>query len=550
MAAPTRIETAPTRPDRRGGAIDGERTAARPTAGHLPARRWRPAVGSLRFRVAALSSLLLAAVLLGLGLALPSLLARSLREDVDGRLTATARQVAKEVQSKLDDGRSEKQTGTLDGGDLPDLNAFASSGIGIKVLDTAGTVVGSSNSAYSPPFDEDWLPDTSVSGRSGTTEHTASVDDEDIRAVRVPIYVVDKDTDGKRLYGSVVVGESLASIQRSVGLLRRILLGAAAVGLTLTVAGGWLLAGRALRPVDRVTSAAAAIAASDGSPAALANRLAVPATGDEIARLAATFNAMLERLEGSFMAQRRFVADASHELRTPLTALRGNIELLLDRVASGDLRLGSDDLAGALDDMEREGARMGRLLDDLLLLARADAPAALVPRRPGPVRLDLVAQDALPTARALARGQALTVDADTPVLVAGDADQLLQLVLILVDNALRYTAAGGDVVVSVGSDGAGKVRLEVRDTGEGIAPEALPHLFERFWRADRARTRATGGAGLGLAIADEIVRAHGGTIEVTSTLGVGSTFGVTLPAISSPDAISAAADADPARADP
>ena len=303
-------------------------------------------------------------------------------------------------------------------------------------------------------------------------------------------------------------------------------------GLALAIVGGWLLAGRALRPVDRVTATAAAIAAGDGSAASLATRLTVPASRDEIARLAATFNAMLDRLEASFRAQQRFVADASHELRTPLTAIRGNVEVLARQIAalgsapSGTPRDG--DFQAALDDIQRESARMGRLLDELLFLAREDA-TVIANYRIGSVRLDEVARDAGRTAAALATGQAVDVIAPAPVTVEGDADRLHQLILILLDNGLRHTAPGGRVTVAVTPLAAGSVRLTVDDDGEGIAPEHLPHLFDRFYRADGARGRDTGGTGLGLAIARAIARAHGGEIAVDSRPGDGSHFSIDLP---------------------
>jgi heavy metal sensor kinase len=466
--------------------------------------------GSIRFRLTAWYALLLTLVLAVLGVAVSEILASQLRNDVRDRLRTTAKEIDGALETSYPDGLDSDQA-------AKSLEPFADRNLYIQIVDIDNRVM-----QRIGPLGEGLPLGAPVSpGDTKDVERT----DGDLLTLRHPI-VVGKGQD-KRTIGAIVVGDSLEQLDAAVAELRRLLIAASVIGLGSAVIGGWLLAGRALRPVDRVTATAAAIAAGDGSASSLTTRLAVPETGDEIARLAATFNAMLDRLEASFTAQRRFVADASHELRTPLTALRGNIEVLLDRTATG--QLGPDDLPTALDDMEREGARMGRLLDDLLLLARADVPGALAPRRPGSVRLDLVAQDALRTARSLARGQELQVDADVPALVAGDPDRLLQLALILVDNALRHTPPGGRVTIAVAPDSGDRVRLVVRDTGEGIAPADLPHIFERFYRADRARARATGGTGLGLAIADEIARAHGGEIAVQSTPGSGSVFIVTLP---------------------
>ena len=203
--------------------------------------------------------------------------------------------------------------------------------------------------------------------------------------------------------------------------------------------------------------------------------------------------------------------------------------MLTRQARAGSFGPVGDDLATALDDIGRESARMGRLLEDLLLLARTEAPPDAAPRAREPVRLDEIAREAVRTAGALVAGQTLTIAADEPITVLGDADRLLQLVLILTENALRHTPAGGDVSVVVARGLPGRARLRVSDTGEGISPEHLPHVFDRFYRADGARARATGGTGLGLAIAQAIVRAHGGEIAVESRPGQGAAFTATLP---------------------
>ncbi|MGH8723094.1 MAG: sensor histidine kinase, partial [Burkholderiales bacterium] len=307
-----------------------------------------------------------------------------------------------------------------------------------------------------------------------------------------------------------------------------VLLVASAIGLALAIVGGWILAGRALRPVDRVTAAAAAIAAGDGTATSLSARLPVPPADDELSRLSATFNAMLDRLQASFWAQERFVGDASHELRTPLTAIRGNVDVLMRQARFGGPEVDALDLAPALEDIRRESDRMRRLLDDLLLLARGDAGRESAPVRHERVRLDEVATDAVRSAEALTSGQVLELEAPRRVEIAGDADRLHQLLMILLDNAIRHTPPGGRIRVAVAATADGQARLAVRDEGEGIAPEHLPHLFERFYRADGARGRSSGGTGLGLAIARAICLAHGVELTVTSSPGRGATFVATL----------------------
>ena len=304
-----------------------------------------------------------------------------------------------------------------------------------------------------------------------------------------------------------------------VALDRLLLLMGLAVplALLLAVAGGLFLASRALGPIDRITRTAARIGAAD-----LSRRLALPASPDEVGRLAATFDRMLERLEEAFARQRRFTADASHELRTPLALLTSRADVALARPRT--LAEYREALTGVRDD----AARMAQLLGELLTLARVDRGQELLAREPVALA-DLVA-DTLAALEPLAtdRQVALQVGALLPCIVTGDQTRLTQLLINLVDNALKYTPAGGRVTVGLARD-ADMALLSVADTGIGIPPEHLPRLFERFYRVDAARTRTAGGAGLGLAIAEWIAQAHGGTIAVTSRSGGGSVFSVRLP---------------------
>jgi len=356
---------------------------------------------------------------------------------------------------------------------------------------------------------------------------------EDARAVHYPVTVTDRD--GVRWYiGAVVVGERLTTMHETLASLRQVLLVTSALGLALALAGGRAMPGRALRPVAGLPDAAAAIARGDGTAMSLSSRLLVPPTNDELSRLSATFNAMLDRLQASFRAQERFVGDASHELRTPLTAIRGNVDVLLRQSRLDGRHLDPTDLTTALDDIHRESDRMRRLLEDLLLLARADADAGNHPDKTAPirrelVRLDEIASEAVRSAEALASGQLLELEAQRDVEVQGDPDRLHQLVMILLDNAIRHTPSGGTIRVAVTATPDGQACIVVRDEGEGIAPEHLPHVFERFYRADGARGRSSGGTGLGLAIAKAICRAHGGEISVMSAPDQGARFLVTLP---------------------
>jgi signal transduction histidine kinase len=487
-----------------------------------PGRRLFP--GSIRFRLTAWYALLLAAVLVTLGVSVLRFTEDRLHGDVKERVKRTAVDIGSQMQKNANDrtgGKGQYSFSEI----VPNIGPFVSRGLKIQILNERDEIKESSE--YASEFVLLAKPPPPSDTR--ITYGTTTIDDIEFLAVRLPVAGTQPD-GSTTVIGAILVAEPLSALKDTLASLRRTLLYTSLAGLVLAVVGGWLLAGRALRPVSRVTATAAQIAAGDGSAASLGTRLRVPDTGDEIARLSATFNAMLDRLQAAFVAQQRFVADASHELRTPLTAIRGNVEVLARQMAARGVGDGvNGDVSAALGDMKRESARMGRLLDDLLLLARSDAPASET-YQSRPVRLDLVARDAARSAAALVDGQRLEVVAPVEVTVPGDPDRLLQLLLILVENALRHTPAGAGVTVEVPPPTGGAARIVVRDEGEGIAPEHLPHLFDRFYRADGARGRATGGTGLGLAIARAIAQAHGGEIAVASAPGRGSAFTVTLPA--------------------
>jgi two-component system OmpR family sensor kinase len=487
-------------------------------------RRFHP---STRMRLTAWYAALLVVVLFALGASVDTLARNRLMADVDLRLLSTAEDIGTGIERNLASWPFSTEPVRFED-IVPTLGSFASRGQLIQITSRTGEVVRSSEYAPSKPI----VPESGEPSGEPEIVSTELAGDE-ARAVHYPVTVTDRN--GVRWYiGAVIVGERLTTMHETLASLRQVLLVASALGLALALAGGWVLAGRALRPVDRVTAAAAAIATGDGTATSLSSRLAVPPTDDELSRLSATFNAMLDRLQASFRAQERFVGDASHELRTPLTAIRGNVDVLLRQSRLSGRELGATDLAPALDDIRRESDRMRRLLDDLLLLARADADAGKDPAdtttiRHETVRLDEIAADAVRSAAALASGQVLELEAPRGVQVPGDPDRLHQLVMILLDNAIRHTPPGGRIRVAVASTADGQARIAVRDEGEGIAPEHLPHLFERFYRADGARGRSSGGTGLGLAIAQAICRAHGGDISVTSAPDQGATFLVTLP---------------------
>ena len=319
----------------------------------------------------------------------------------------------------------------------------------------------------------------------------------------------------------VQVAFPIAQSQQSFNTLRLILAVGSSLAIVVAFVLGWALAGTALRPIHRITQTAQAI----GAERNFGRRVEHTGPADEVGQLAVTFNAMLAELESGYRqledalySQRRFVADASHELRTPLTTVRGNIELL-----RRDPPIDAEERAEVLADTTEEVDRLIRLVNQLLVLARADAGQTL---RADPIPVQALVEDVCRQARLLTPNTQIHCEAPAAVFVQGDRDALKQVLLILVDNALVHTPAGTSVALTASATDA-QVVFSVRDSGPGIAPESLPHIFERFYRGQASRTGR--GAGLGLSIAKELVEVQGGTIRVESQPGRGSAFAVTLP---------------------
>jgi signal transduction histidine kinase len=282
---------------------------------------------------------------------------------------------------------------------------------------------------------------------------------------------------------------------------------------------GWVVAGRVLRPIGRITSVARDIQATD-----LSRRIELPGPDDELKQLSDTFDAMLARLDAAFAAQRQFVADASHELRNPLAIIRTNVD-----VALADPRADPEDLRHTIAVVKRASDRMARLVDDLLALARRQEPTL----EHEPVDLGAAVAEAsddfvVPAAaRQIVLDRAIAPD----VIVTGDRDALKRAVANLLENAVRLAPAGSRIRLATGSEGD-RAWIAVADEGPGIAPEDQARVFDRFWRADKARSRADGGTGLGLAIVRQIAESHGGQVRLQSKVGVGSSFVIWLPVAS------------------
>ncbi len=314
----------------------------------------------------------------------------------------------------------------------------------------------------------------------------------------------------------IVVAESLSGVDEAVRKVLVLLLIVGPIVLVAASLAAWLLVRNALLPVDRMRRKADEIGIDQ-----LHERLSAPNPGDQIGRLAATLNAMLDRLEAGVAARRQLVGDASHELRTPLAAMRAELDVTLRDPSRTPAE------RAALESVREDVDRMNRTVGNLLTLALADEGGLELLRTP--VDLAQLAENAVDHLRALAAVGQVTLECEgEPCWTTGDPHRLTQALTNLVENAIKFTPAGGRVTVSTWQDG-NEVGVAVADTGVGIDADAQSQIFERFYRADRSRSRASGGSGLGLAICKEIAIAHGGRIWVESRPGHGSTFSIALP---------------------
>ncbi len=429
---------------------------------------------------------------------------------VDDALRLSATQLV--ATSDVDRGRIDvpEQSLVLD----PALSEeLRSQGFTVQVFAASGRLVTSFGLFADLPLD----PGDLQAARDGRTNLTTRPVPSGPGSVRVL-------TQGVPGAGTVVavvqVSQSLAASEALRGTLLSALLLGAPILVVVAALGGYLLAGRALAPIDEITSAARRISAEN-----LSGRLALPSSKDEVGRLAATFDEMLARLDDAFSRERRFTHDAAHELRTPLAAMQSILSVIAER------RRTPDDYEAALSDLSQETARLAALTEDLLSLARAEAATEASEHVDVSALLVDVAETMRPAADA--KGLGLTYAVEPGLAVVGDTDALVRLLLNLVENAVKFTSGGG--VRVTGSAREGLVVVSVSDTGDGIGEQHVPHVFERFYRAEEARS--TPGTGLGLAIALDIARAHRGDIAVRSVEGEGSTFTVTLPrATSAPSA--------------
>jgi two-component system, OmpR family, sensor kinase len=332
-----------------------------------------------------------------------------------------------------------------------------------------------------------------------------------LRVLTVPLVTSD------RLEGVLQVGTRMDVVNATQQTLLEVLLIGTTIAIIAAGLAAWFSTRQALHALDNVTKTALQITSADD----LSRR--IPYTGssnDEVGQLVTAFNQTLSRLENLFTTQRRFLADVGHELRTPLTVIKGNVGLM---------RKIKDFDEESLDTIDDEVDRLTRMVGDLLLLAQAES--GKIPLAHELVELDTLLLEVLNQMQVLTHDRInLNLGSIDQVLVCGDRDRLKQVVVNLIGNAINYTPKGGEILVGLGKVND-RAQLTVTDNGPGIAAEDLPHIFERFYRGEKSRTRQKDGKGfgLGLSIAYWIVRNHGGRIEVNSTLGQGTTFCVWLP---------------------
>ena len=466
---------------------------------------------SVRVRLALGSAVIAAIVLFLVAGAAYGLHARSQYDDLDNSLVLTAEHFQEEFGTAGPAG--ERNDSVSQGPNIqvqlfgPDEEPLGSDAPNVPAAPISPLQVLGEDDG--PPYDAmlRWIPGGGKVGAFATTSDEAN-------GARLRSYVLPVDANGES--GYVLTWASLAQLDESTRFLRIMVIGVVVGGTVVAAAGSYAVADRALRPVAQMTQTARAIAVSRG----FARRLEGPGRKDELGRLAGTFNEMLDSLEEAYRLQQRFVADAAHELRAPLTAILGNLDIL-----SRTPGMPAEERAEAVAYADAEARRLSRIVGELLTLARADAGQTLERHS---VELDRVLLDALSEVRQLSAGQRLELGHFEPVMVQGDPDRLKQLVVNLLDNGLKYTPADAPVTVDLKS-GADKAVLTVRDAGIGISAEDIPHVFERFYRADPARSRDPGGTGLGLAIVKWIVEQHEGDISIDSVALRGTTVTVRLP---------------------
>jgi two-component system, OmpR family, sensor kinase len=485
--------------------------------------RISPDTWPIRWRIAVLNMSIVAVTLLGLGALFLAVLDNALVTISAEYLRDQARTALNIVQ---DGGPGRGRGAGPAGPPLPVpfsrgadfiVRRLAGPDTGVSVFDTGGNLVASSDT---PEDIEAWpQPPREMLTNGLRGQESTTVMSQQSRRTLVLLLPLRGPGPEREVVGVITLASSLELVEQLQATLRTAL-GAGTIAAALLAGVLGLRATRqALRPLDGVIRTARSIAAGN-----LDVRLRLHRR-DEIGELAEAFDTMLDRLAAALHAQRRFVADAAHELRTPLTALGGMVEMLEMGADRGD----KSTVSRMLGTMNREIDRLTRLVSDLLTLSKLDAER---PIARAPVDLGSLVNDVAVQTRLLARGQRVDVTITATPSVSGDQDQLKQVLLNLADNALKFTPPDGRIEFRLGSQN-GIATLGVADTGSGIPADVLPRVTERFERGDPSRSRATGGFGLGLAIARDIVEAHGGELRIESKVGEGTVVRISLPRQSS-----------------
>ncbi len=458
-----------------------------------------------------------AAALLALGVGLYLLVRLALISSIDNELRLGAQ--------LLQQGFSESNKsplGYFNGDQLetillrrPAVSGFEGTSLFVQVYEQQGELLAKSSNLNVPMEVNETLFQSVLAGQQPPIR-TVSTDGIRGRELLVPLLFRNPVGKKDEIVGVAQVVRSIGETERALQLLLYALLAGGALAVLAAARGAIWLTHAAFRPIDEISHTAQSIVRAED----LSRRVPLPGAQDELQRLTVTVNDMLARMEGLFEAQRRFVADVSHELRTPLAAMQGNLEVLT-RGAARDPQLLEESLA----DLRQEVARLIRMVNDLLFLAWSDTGFQM---RREPFELDTLLLEVHRDLRPLAGAVQLRIGEEDQVMVLGDRDRLKQVLLNLGINALQHTGPQGSVTLNL-SQQDGRAIVSVNDTGTGIPPEDLLHIFERFYRADQSRSRNYGGAGLGLAIVKGIVEAHGGRVTVESVPGQGSTFMIHLP---------------------
>lgn len=459
----------------------------------------------IRWRLTLWFSIILCAILVLSGLFIHTLLQSHLRSEVDDDLKVYSAKVHgtlghEEVPEPLDYDVIHSSLA-----DIP-INEFASPGIYFQLIDRDGNVKAKSKNLGEQELPVD--PALIERGFSGEVDvRTVSAGEgADLRIMVSPLFIQDETL-------LLEVAQSLQHIEDTMSQLKWTLFIGGLVALVVALLSGAILARRALAPVERITATAETIEESSD----LSRRVGHTGPRDEVGHLAATFDHMLEHLDRVFKSQKDFVADASHDLRSPLTVIRGNLDLL-------KRDLNPEDRQESLDAISREAERMSAIVNDLLLLAEIESEQTNGQQA---VSLKEIVLEGIKQAQQSAGSRTIKRGTIEDIVIKGNTHRLSQLLVNLVDNAIRHTTEDGIITLSVFRDSEWAL-VEVADDGMGIAPEHIPHLFDRFYRIDRVRSRSGGNTGLGLAIAKGIAEQHGGKITVMSELGKGSTFTVRL----------------------